>query len=172
MRTFSKLLIGAVLLICLVFGGNWLSVGGPVSSALDEDARNSGLEISARHAYYVMPSTLVLDLHSADAASPADLGRAFFQAAATLEERSFARIVFAHRRGFVFQMEGDDFQKIGRQFASGENPMYLIRKLPSKLYERDGTSAYGSWSGGLLGVFGKEMEDYNDAMTRWATGQE
>ena len=48
---------------------------------------------------------------------------------------------------------------------------YLIRTLPEKLFNPDGTAAFGRWEGGLLGVLSKQMEDVSAAALRWNRGQ-
>ena len=44
--------------------------------------------------------------------------------------------------------------------------LYLIRTLPKKLFNPDGTAAFGRWEGGLLGVLSKQMEDVSAAALR------
>lgn len=57
-----------------------------------------------------------------------------------------------------------------KEYADGQNPIYLIRTLPEQMYRPDGTSAFGSRSGGLLGVFGGQMKDVNEFGRAWADG--
>ncbi|HEX8431426.1 MAG TPA: hypothetical protein VF625_09070 [Longimicrobium sp.] len=116
----------------------------------------------------------MLDLTRADAVAPIDLWRALFQSAEAFHAngRRFESVVLARAGTPIFIMKGEDFAQVGAQRSSGENPVYLIRKLPSKLHNLDGSAAYGEWSGGLFGVLTQEMEDSNSAASRWATGAE
>jgi hypothetical protein len=72
----------------------------------------------------------------------------------------------------IFFIEGDAFGELGQEFDMGQNPVYLVRTLPEKLYRPDGRQAFGTWSGGLLGVVARQMEDVNAAARAWATGEE
>ncbi len=120
----------------------------------------------------VQPSTLVLDLTRADAVSPADLIRGTFWAAETLYQagRRFDHVVLARRGTQVFLMSGQDFATLGANVAGGENPVYLVRTFPQALRRPDGSAAFGSWTGGLLGVLSREMEDVTDAAREWVNG--
>jgi len=48
-----------------------------------------------------------------------------------------------------------------------QNPVYTIRTFPENLYTIDGKNVYGEWTGGLLGVVTKQMEDFNDFHKKW-----
>ncbi|MBX3173721.1 MAG: hypothetical protein KF709_04880 [Gemmatimonadaceae bacterium] len=152
---------------------NHLLVSSPVLEAVSQDTRNSGFRLKARFSHYINPVVLVLDLAEVQSAAPIDLLRGLFQAAAALEQkgRRFERIVLSRSGTEVFHIGGEDFSELGAEYAAGQNPIYLVRTLPEKLLLPDGTSAYSSWSGGLLGVVGKQMEDVSAAANRWASGQ-
>jgi hypothetical protein len=149
---------------------NFVLAWGPVAKALEEDSRNSGYVLRAHFGAYLNPSTLVLDLREVKLAAPVDLLRGVFEAAGTMHAagRRFDRVVLERRGTPVFLIKGEDFDEIGRQRTGGENPVYMIRKFPSKLYRPDGTAAYGEWSGGIFGVLSHEMEDVNHAVAEWA----
>lgn len=42
-----------------------------------------------------------------------------------------------------------------------------MRNFPENLYRPDGQRAFGSWTGGLLGVVGKQMEDFREFHKQW-----
>ncbi len=67
----------------------------------------------------------------------------------------------------IYSMRGEDFQEIGREYKAGQNPVYLTRTLPEKLFLPDGSSAFGTWTGGLLGVAAQQMDDVNEAARTW-----
>jgi hypothetical protein len=164
------LICGAFVTTILLAG--YMRVGKPVADAMASDPRNGALRLTARHAYHVNPRVLVLDLKSAESASPADLWRIVFDAAEALHEheRKFDQVILARRGTPVFLLSGSDFESLGNQREYGENPVYMIRKLPSMLHHPDGNAAYGEWEGGLFGVLAREMEDVNSAASRWAEG--
>lgn len=101
-----------------------------------------------------------------------DLLRGLFQAAKVLHEdgRSFSKVVLERSGKPMFMMEGSAFAELGSEFGAGQNPIYLVRTLPEKLHHPDGTSAFGSWTGGWLGVMGRQMEDVNKFALEWVQG--
>ena len=167
-----SLLAAAVCVPAAVYAFNVATVSHPVSSALAADARNEAFTIRAHLGSYVQPGVLVLDLVSAEDASPVDLWRGLFQSAQAFHERgrTFERVEMARGGEIVFLLDGEDFATLGSEFAFGQNPVYMIRTLPEKLQNPDGSSAYGTWTGGLLGVLGQQLNDTNDAARRWASG--
>jgi hypothetical protein len=173
-RGWSVLSIAA-LLVAAVWAWNQLTVARPVKQALARDSRNAGYAMNARYAYYLLPSTVVLDVTRLDSAAPVDLWRGLFQSAKALADakRPIKHVVLARKGTAVFFMEGKDFLEVGRAYDDGENPIYLLRTLPEKLYRpTDGRQAYGTWRGGLLGVTMRQMEDLSDAGRTWAQGLE
>jgi hypothetical protein len=152
---------------------NYILLNRPVQGALAADSRNASFELRAHYECYVTPTTLVLDLIKVESAAPIDLFRGLFQSAQALEERgrSFERVVLARAGRPVFFMKGSDYLEVGRAFRAGENPVYLIRTLPEKLFSPNGTAAFGTWTGGWLGVLGRQMEDANEAGSSWALGR-
>ncbi len=167
---FIVLLLGAGILIWSL---NYILVQRSVGEALSSDTRNAGYSLSAHYRFYVDPSTLVLDLREVSAAAPLDLFRGLFQSAAALASagRGFDRVILARAGTAVFMMTGEDFRNLGADFAGGENPVFLIRTLPTKLYKPTGEAAFGRWEGGMLGVLGKQMEDATEAGRQWAGAQ-
>ena len=160
------------LMVIAVSSANYAFVSSVVSAKVGADSRNSGYALSAHYGLYVEPNVLVLDIRRIDKAAPLDLFRGLFEASDALYAagRRFDRVVLARGGTDVFVMKGEDFGLLGQQFGSGQNPIYLIRTLPEKLYKPTGEAAFGRWTGGLLGVLGKQMEDATAAGRRWAEG--
>ena len=48
-----------------------------------------------------------------------------------------------------------------------QNPVYTLRSLPQNVYNLDGTQAFSTWTGGLIGVVGKQMEDLSEFHKQW-----
>ncbi|MEX2540328.1 MAG: hypothetical protein WD314_00910 [Trueperaceae bacterium] len=172
----KRLVLWVIALICLaaaaVVAIDYVTVGKPVADELATDPRNDGIDLRARHQYRLNPRTLVLDLKDIDSAAPVDLLRAVFQSAEVFSDkgREFEYVILAERGAPVFLVLGADYREMGSQWSYGENPVFMIRKFPSKLHHPDGTPAYGEWTGGLLGVLGREMEDVNEAVQAWVSG--
>jgi len=143
------------------------SIGVPVASALGRDSRNSDLTIVAYRSFGFHPTDITLNILTAENVAPADVFRATFQAAQELKDRRFGQVNLVRGLSHVYSIRGEDFQEIGREFEAGQNPVYLIRTLPEKLFLPDGTSAFGTWTGGLLGVATQQMDDVNEAARTW-----
>lgn len=148
-----------------------LTVWAPVATVLGRDDRNAVASIHVYRTWLIHPRDITVDLVAADGAATIDLTRALFQAAEALRDREFGRVILARQGKPVFMMEGAAFAQLGQEYSSGQNPVYLIRTLPEQLYLPDGTAAFGSWTGGWLGVFGRQIEDVNSFGQAWMTGK-
>jgi hypothetical protein len=45
--------------------------------------------------------------------------------------------------------------------------MYMLRTFPENVYSLNGNIAYSEWTGGILGVTSRQMEDLNDLANKW-----
>lgn len=163
--------VGAVglllLLLASVYGWNYLMLQSPMNEVAREDARNNGISVSAHYGYYIDPSTLVFDLRDVSMTnSKADVFRVLLQYAANMKSRRYERINLAFRGETKFILDGEYFQQLGQEYGA-QNPVYTMRTFPSHLRRADGSEAYGTWTGGLLSVLGKEIEDFNDFHDQW-----
>ena len=163
----KKVLIGVLIAVLAVFGFNFFSAYSPLRTALKKDTRNEAVTAIAYHRWLLDPTTVVFDVVSLDGnASQMDVMRSFFLYAQQMQGRKLNAVALAHKGSIKFVLDGDDFASIGRQFAT-QNPVYLLRTFPSKLQRPNGTKAFSTWTGGLLGVVGKEMEDLTELGRQW-----
>ncbi|MBU0899170.1 MAG: hypothetical protein KKB03_04225 [Nanoarchaeota archaeon] len=65
-----------------------------------------------------------------------------------------------------FKITGDYFCTLGKEY-SWQNPVYTMRTFPENLMNPDGSRAYPEWTGGFIGVMGKQVEDFNDFHKKW-----
>jgi len=157
--------LGAVAIGVVALGSiNFARVDLPAQTALE------GRDYVTAHAYYrygVDPSSIVFDIWgtSVDASGAGVLG-ALFDFAEEMKNREFSYVYLAYRGNVRFRISGKKFSDIG-QSLSYQNPVYLIRTLPESVEAPDGRSAFGSWSGGLLGVLNAQMEDVNQLNKDW-----
>lgn len=157
----------AALFLAAVGGYNWVSVLSPLQAAQSGDPRNKGIEALAYHRHFVLPGEIVFDLRDVDrSVAPVDVDRLLLQFARELRDRSFERVYLAFRGEMKFMLEGRYFRQLGQEFGL-QNPVYTLRTLPEHVLTPDGRPAFGSWTGGLLGVVGKQMEDLSDFHQRW-----
>jgi len=110
---------------------------------------------------------MVFDLQSISGSnSKLDVFRVFLQFAEKMQSKNFDEVDLAFRGQIKFYIDGKYFQQLGQEY-SYQNPTYTIRTFPSHLYTPDGNSAYPEWTGGLIGVLSKQMEDFNDFHEKW-----
>lgn len=136
----------------------------PVHSALaDEDDAS----MIAYRRWLVSPSQVVIDVRSVKGTqSMAGMDRMLFKAAEALQDRKYDSIVLAWHGQARLLMDGATFQEIGANRRT-ENPIYTMRTMQEHLYNPDGSPAFGTWTGGWLGVLGKQLEDHNEFHQRW-----
>ena len=150
--------------LAILVGINALRVQMPVQEALKNTDQ---MTVAAYYRFGVMPDAIVFDLWQlgGEASGAMILGR-FFQFAEERKDRDFREVRLAHKGKTKFILDGDDFQEIGDQ-VSWQNPVYLVRTFPEKLMTPDGRPAYGTWTGGMLGVLNAQLEDVNEMAREW-----
>lgn len=166
-RALVALGIATTLIFGSAYGANYWALQRPMNAVLAEDERNAGVIVSVHWDSYVMRRRLVYDLRQVEGSkSMLDVFRVFLQFAKVLKDREFTDVVLAWRGREKFVVPGSYFQQLGRDFDS-ENPVFTVRTFPSHLKNVDGSNAFGEWTGGLLGVLGKQMEDVTEFHRRW-----
>ena len=150
-----------------VAGVNYFLVHRNVQQILASDERNQGVGIFAHYKYFVLPSELVIDLRKISGTnSPADVTRVLLQLAQSQKARTYKSVTLAHHGKSKFLLKVEFFQILGIEFGT-QNPMYTMRTLPENVYNIDGTAAFETWTGGMLGVLSKQMEDFSDFHKQW-----
>lgn len=166
-KFFKIFIVTACLLVAAIAGANFFLLQRHVQSVLADDPRNAGISVWAHYEFFVVPSTLVIDLRQVSATnSPADVTRVLLQFSKTQEQTRFEFVKLAHQGSQKFLLKGDYFQTLGQEFGT-QNPVYTMRTLPENVYQIDGTPAFGTWTGGMLGVLGKQMGDFSDFHKQW-----
>lgn len=124
-------------------------------------------DVLAYYRFGIHPTAIVFEIRGVETgnSAAATIG-GLIEFAELLSERDFDKIILAWRGNARFVLDGDDFQSMGGR-ASYQNPVYTIRTLPEKLRRPDGHRAYSSWSGGVIGVLGNQMDDVNDFAREW-----
>ncbi len=167
MRRYIIIAIAVFAIAIGVGAGNYALVHRAMREAINSDARNVGLVFYAYHEKLVIPDVIVLDLRDVSLKnSPADVFRILLQFAAKQKEKNYQRIILSFRGEPRFQLKGEYFKTLGVEYGS-QNPVYTMRTLPENVSNIDGTPAFGTWTGGLLGVLGKQMEDFAEFHKRW-----
>lgn len=165
----KKAAVGAavVLLVLVAIAAfNWISVTGSARDVVSQPG-NQKIDAWAYHRWGVAPRTIVFDLHGiAGDSSAADVMRVLLQFASRVKETEFDRVYLSWRGQARFMLDGDYFQKLGREYGL-QNPVYTLRTFPENVKSLDGLPAFSQWSGGLLGVVGGQMNDLLDLSRRW-----
>lgn len=166
-----KKLVWIVIILAIVSGGiylfNYLTLYQPVMKTIDSDNRNSGIEIDLHYKSYIIPNVLVFNLKNvSNDKAVADVFRVLLQTTSALKEKDFETIELAFKGASKFKLKGSYFQELGKEYET-QNPVYTMRTFPENLMDMKGQSAYSEWSGGLLGVLNKQMEDFNDFNKKW-----
>jgi hypothetical protein len=162
---FTIKFIATTLFVLIV--GNGLYVSYPAIHALQKDSRNESVHIVAYLWAGIDPRTLVIDIWSLErGASMADVDRSFLDIASALKGRLFSRVYLSYRGSSRFMISGNYFQKLGQE-REWQNPVFTMRTMAENMLTMDGTNAFNSWTGGLIGVVGKQMEDHNRLHEAW-----
>jgi hypothetical protein len=162
-----KILGTTVLVAVVVLAWNYFAVFSPAIVNIKKDGRNKDLSVWVYHRFAVNPKVLVFDLRSINGkAAPLDVMRALLQGAEALKDKSFHKVILAYEGKEKFYLEGAFFKNLGFEFGT-QNPIYTLRTLPQNVRKLDGTSAYGTWTGGLFGVVARQMEDLSQFSKDW-----
>jgi len=138
-----------------------------MNEVLRDDPRNQGLEVNVHYKNHVNSSVLVYDLRGLSGTnSKADVFRSLLQFASKLKDRKFEKVELAFRGDTRFVLNGVYFQELGRDYGT-QNPVWTMNHFPENLRLPDGTRPYRTWTGGWLGVAGKQVEDFNDCHDKW-----
>lgn len=167
MKVARKLLLGLLLVVLVGGGWNYWSVHRHVQMMLKSWAADGRVQVWGYHRYLVVPGTVVFDLRSVSTeASAVDVDRVLLRFAETQQNRRFDTVILAYQGQAKFLLKGEYFQDVGRDFAD-QNPIYILRTLPENVFMTDGSPAFGTWTGGWLGVMGKQMEDLSRFHQQW-----
>lgn len=151
----------------VVLAWNYLSLQRHASQVISQDPRNDGIKLRTHYQWLINPRVLVFDLRQVSGEnSPADVTRILLQFAQRKKDATFDRVVLSYKGTSKFYLEGFYFQNLGVEYEF-QNPVYTLRTLPENVYELNGSPAFGTWTGGWIGVVGQQMEDLNELHARW-----
>lgn len=150
-----RTLLGALVLGGLVWGANKLVIQKPVAAALASDHRTAPIALVAHFDHWVVVTTLVLDLQSPGTADTADLMRGLLLVGRDLASVPLLnKVVLAHAGTPVYTLGGDDFRRLGHDYAVAPNQVVVLRQLGAALRLPGGQKA--------------PVLDFTEAARRWA----
>lgn len=131
------------------------------------DERNEGINIIAEYKSIFDHHTLVFNVNDIDGEkSRVDVFRCVLQSAEKLKDQSFDKVEFAYKGKSKMYINGKFFKKLGDEY-SYQNHAYTIRTFPEHVYNCDGEKAFSEWTGGILGVLTRQMEDFATFHNKW-----
>jgi hypothetical protein len=159
--------VGLVLIVAALGAANFFLVRQPVGAALAADTAAARLRLIAHFQWYLDPTTLVLDLRSAEPAAPEQLLRGLLVAADAMrrEGRTFGRVVLARAGTAVYVLSGDDFRLLGGGLASTRKLLDVFRAIPPMLRGTVGSGAFGLLGAALADTLGER--DMDVVARRW-----
>ncbi len=161
-----------VVVIAILAGGAWVAVPNlELKSAMDEvrsaDPDNVGVHVSVHYSNYMDRSKLMYDLRDVDGdVAPIDVFRVLLQFADKVQDKRFDEVVLAFRGASKFKLEGSYFKTLGEEYGL-QNPVYTARTFPENVLTPSGTPAFDTWTGGILGVLGEQLDDFNEFHHQW-----
>ncbi len=160
-------LAGGVAAVVVIWAVNRSMLGMPLADVIESDPRNTGIEMRAHYGHYVLPSILIVDLRAVRAESaPVDVFRVLLQFASRLQETEFAVVNLSFQGRTKFLLKGEYFRQLGSEYGR-QNPVYTMRTFPESVYTENWERAFPSWSGGLIGVVGEQMDDFSEFHRQW-----
>ena len=166
----KKVLLIILILIVIIAGGiygyNYFTLQKPMNDVIEQDSRNSGIEVSAHLNYYIDYNTLEYNLTAVENNSMADVFRVLLQYAEEIKEKDFNEVILSHKGKEKFKLEGEYFKQLGEEY-SWQNPVYTMRTFPENVLKMNGDKAFPKWSGGLLGVMKEQTEDFYEFHKKW-----
>ena len=166
-KVLSIFFVVLILLIGSIAAFNYIKVIKPYDEIYESDPRNKGVEISVHYQNYINPKILVFSVDSiAPSNSMADVFRVLWSYAGKMKSEKFDKVELAYKGNVRFYVSGTHFQNIGMEYGI-QNPVYVIRTFPENIYTKDGLRAFNVWTGGVIGVTGKQMEDFNELNKKW-----
>lgn len=160
------LLVAALLAGATYLGLSWRqhSVNGEVEKAL---AGETGAVTPVYRRKLIGGNDIVFDVSSSDGElSMVDMTRRLLKTAEALQNEDYDRVYLANKGREKFYLEGPYFKQLGQERQS-QNPVYTIRTMPENVRKLDGSPAFETWTGGLLGVMGGQMEDNAEFHRQW-----
>jgi hypothetical protein len=163
----KKTIILIVIVIIGLYFYNYVQLQSQMNKVIKNDSRNNGIKVDVHYANYILTSMLIFNLKSITSdKSKADVFRVFLQFAEQMKNNDFKQLHLAFRGKIKFLLDGKYFKNLGEEY-SFQNPVYTMRTFPENLKNPDNSKPYSEWTGGLLGVSQKQIEDFNDFHDKW-----
>lgn len=167
MRLVYKIIAGVVVCLIFILSLNYFNLQRHMNEILKDDVRNKGVEVWVHYSWLINPNEIKYDLRNvSDNNSTADVTRILLQYSEKLKDKKYDKVILSYKGMSKFYFKGEYFQTLGEEYEF-QNPIYTLRTMPENVYRLDGDPQYGTWTGGWLGVMGKQLEDLNSFAQDW-----
>lgn len=162
-----KILVAAFSVVVGIALWNYFALQKNVSEIIEADPRNEGINVLVHFEWFVNPNAIVFDIRDVSSdKSPMDVSRVLLQLSEKLKNHNYQNVILSFKGDYRFMLKGNFFKETGMEYGI-QNPVYTLRSLPQNVYNLDGTKAFPTWTGGLIGVLGKQMEDLAEFHKQW-----
>ena len=83
-----------------------------------------------------------------------------------IKDEGFTHLSIASAGEEVYRLEEADLNELAYQYELGAR-IWAFDNWPERLRKPTGERAFGSWTGGSIGVAMRRMEDLNEALKTW-----
>ena len=168
MKSRKLVFVGTPLVAALVgYSANILLLQQPMNQVLRENAAFRGMNVSAHYEYWVVPGVIVYDLKDLSLnQTPIDVHTAFLEFAKKLRTKRYSRVELSFKGHTKFSISGDNFTRIGNEYAK-KNFDYVLYRLPHLLRAEDGAKVPDSSASDRDALLQFHRQWYgNDQMTK------
>jgi hypothetical protein len=133
------------------------------------DSRNAGIKLNIKYNNFLTRKNIVININDFEGSS-ADYMRVLLMSAKEISnikwggiksDKTFNKVYLSVNNKDKFYLEGEYFKTLGEEYGT-QNVIYTMRTFPENVMNLDETHAYGTWTGGLLGVMNQQMTDLLD----------
>lgn len=167
MKKIYKICAALVFCLIFIFSLNFFNLQRHINTVLKEDSRNKGIKVWVHYSWWLNPREIKYDLRDISGDnSTADVTRVLLQFSEKIKNKEFDKVILSYRGTSKGYFKGEYFQTIGKEYEF-QNPVYTLRTMPENVYALDGQPKYGTWTGGWIGVMGRQLEDLNSFAKDW-----
>jgi hypothetical protein len=131
LRNKKLVFVGTPLIAALIgYSANLFLLQEPIDDVLKQNSAFQGMSVSAHYEYWVVPNVVVYDLQGVSLRqAPIDVHTAFLEFAKRLKAKRYSRIELSYRGVTKFSITGDNFQRLGVEYAK-RNFDFVLYQFP------------------------------------------
>lgn len=119
---------------------------------------------------YTLGGNIVFDVRSCEGDSRLiDPLHLLLQFGYILRDTEIDHLAIASGGEEVYRLPKPDLDELARQYELGAR-IWAFNHWPERLREPTGERAFGTWTGGFIGVLAGQAKDLNEALRTWLSG--